>query len=72
MEQTLFRGQVMKMCGTVPNMAQKSVLGAIWRLRNFLSPRTDFQFQVSMFGALYLPNKAEPALDPICKVVVLT
>ena len=35
MEQTLFRGQVMKMCGTVLNMSHKSDLGVDSALRKF-------------------------------------
>ena len=62
----------MKMCGTVSNMAHKPVLGVDSILRNFLSLATEFQFHVSLFGALYLPNQAEPARVPIGKVVVLT
>ena len=46
----------MKMCGIVSNMAHKSVLGADSTLRNFLSLADDFQFHVSLFGTLYLPN----------------
>ena len=62
----------MKMYGTVSNMAHKSDLGLNSTLRIFLSPRDDFQFRVSLFGALYLPNQAEPTRAPIDKVVVLT
>ena len=31
----------------------------------------EFQFQVSLFGALYLQNQAEPIHEPLIKVVVL-
>ena len=53
-------------------MAHKSVLGASWRLRFFLSLGTAFQFHVSMFGALYLTNQAKPAQASIGKVEDLT
>jgi len=72
MEQKLFYDQLMKMCGTASNMAHKSDLGLNSTLRIFLSPRVDFQFLVPLFGALYLPNQAEPTRAPIGKVVVLT
>ena len=55
--------------------AQKGPTSQFWgifRDLNFLSLRTDFQFQVSMFGALYLPNQAEQAQAPIGKVEDLT
>ena len=31
----------------------------------------EFQFQVNLFGALYLPNKEEPVNEPLIEVVVL-
>ena len=43
-EQTLFRGQVMKICGTAPNMAHKSDLGADLALRIFLSQKSNSSF----------------------------
>ena len=45
-EQTLFRSQVMKLCGTVSNMAHMSALKADSTLENFLSLITGFQFHV--------------------------
>ena len=62
----------MKMCGTCSKKVRKSVLRSIWKLRKILSLETEFQFLVSMFGALYLPNQAEPARAPNCKVGDLT
>ena len=53
-------------------MAHKLVLRSSWRLKNFLSLGTAFQFHVSMFGALYLTNQVEPAQGPIGKVEDLT
>jgi len=47
-------------------------IGADSTLRNFLSPKAEFQFLVPLFGALYLPNLTESARVPIRKVVVLT
>ena len=71
-EQKLFYDQLMKICRTVSNMAHKSDLGLNSTLRIFLSLDVDFQFLVPLFGALYLPNQAEPTRAPIDKVVVLT
>ena len=62
----------MKMCGTVSNMAHKSDLGLNSTLRIFLSPRVDFQFRVSLFGALYLPNLNKSVRVLIRNVVALT
>ena len=62
----------MKMCRTCSIWAHKPEISADSTLRIFLSPRADFQFHVSMFAALYLPNQAEPARAPIGKVVVHT
>ena len=52
MEQTLFRGQVMKMCGTVSNMAHKSDLGADSTLRKFSKSKLLLQFDEADFGLM--------------------
>ena len=39
------------------------------KLWKFSKSETGFQFHVSMFGALYLTNQAEPARAPIVKIV---
>ena len=52
MEQILYRGQVMKMCRTVPNMAHKSDLGADSTLRKFSKYLLRFQFAVADFGVI--------------------
>ena len=52
MEQILFRGQVMKMCGTVLDMAHKSDLGADSTLRKFSKCLLRFQFAVADFGVI--------------------
>ena len=39
------------------------------KLGKFSKSETGFQFHVSMFGALYLTNQAEPARAPIVKIV---
>jgi len=62
-EQTLFRSQLMKMCGTFSNMAHKSDLGLNSTLRNFLSPRADFQFCRRDFGLILLSIHCELDLD---------
>ena len=53
-EQTLFRSQVMKLCGTVSNMAHMSALKADSTLENFLSVLTEFQFHELIFGMTFL------------------
>ena len=63
MEQTLFRGQVMKMCGTVSNMAHKSDLGADSTLRKFPKSLADFQFRRLDFGLILLSIHCELDLD---------
>ena len=69
MEQTLFRGQVMKMCGTVPNMAHKSDLGADSALRKFSKSFSDFQFHRLNFGTILLENHWELELGPLIEIV---
>ena len=63
MEQTLFRGQVMKMCGTVSNMAHKSDLGANSTLRKFSKSLADFQFYRLDFGLILLSIHCELGFD---------
>ena len=69
MEQTLFRGQVMKMCGTVPNMSHKSDLGADSALRKFSKSFSYFQFHRLNFGAIFLANHWELELGPLIEIV---
>ena len=69
MEQTLCRVQVMKMCGTAPNMAHKADLGADSALRKFSKSFSDFQFHRLDFGMILLENHWELELDPLMEVV---
>ena len=52
MEQILFRGQVMKMCGTVSKRSHKSVLGADYALRKFSKSKLLLQFIEADFGVM--------------------
>ena len=72
MEQTLFRGQVMKMCGTEPNMAHKSDLGADSALRKFSKSFSDFQFYQLNLGMILLANHWELELGPLIEIVAGT
>ena len=54
MEQILFRGQVMKMCGTISKKAHKSVLGANSTLRKFSKSKLLLQFVEADFGLMQL------------------
>ena len=61
MEQTLFRDQVMKMCGTISNMAHKLVLGADSTLRKFSKSKLLLQFVEADFGLMQLVINCELA-----------
>ena len=69
MEQTLFIGQVMKMCGTVPNMAHKSDLGANSALRKFSKSFSDFKFRRLDFGMILLCIGWELDYEPLIEIV---
>ena len=69
MEQPLFRGQVMKMCGTVPNMAHKSNLGADSALRKFSKYWLHLQFGEANFGMILLCLGWELDYDPLIGIV---
>ena len=68
MEQTFFSGEVMKMCGTVPNMAHKSYLGADSAL-SFLSLFLISSFIGSTLGRFLLANHWELELGPLIEIV---
>jgi hypothetical protein len=51
----------MIMAGTFSNMAHKSGIGAVFQHWNSAKSEIDFSFEVHLFGALYLPNRADLA-----------
>ena len=69
MEQILFRGQVMKMCGTVPNMAHKSDLGADSTLWKFSKCWLRLQFDRRYFELILLMIPCELDFGPLIEIV---
>ena len=69
MKQILFRGQVMKMCGIVPNMAHKSDLGANSALRKFFKYWLHLQFDGADFGLILLMILWELDYGPLIGII---
>ena len=59
----------MKMCGTIPNMAHKSDLGADSTLRKFSKYWLHLQFGKADFGMILLYIGWELDFDPLIEIV---
>ena len=69
MEQNLFSGQIMKMCGTVPNMAHKSDLGADSALTKISKCWLHLQFDGADFGLILLMILCELDYGPLIGII---
>jgi len=68
-EQKLFYDQLMKICGTVPNMAHKSDLGADSTLRKFSKCWLRLQFDMCYFELILLMILCELDFGPLIEIV---